>query len=43
MNAHVSPDDLMVWADVGAVDDVPRLGARRVELVSPPHMRGTTE
>ena len=31
MNAHVHPDSLMAWIDAGATDDVPRLGARRVE------------
>ena len=29
MNAHVP---LVTWIDVGALDDVPRLGARRVAL-----------
>ena len=31
MNAHVHPDSLMSWVDVGATDDVPPLGTRRVE------------
>ena len=31
MNAHVDPSTLLRWVDVGAFDDVPPLGARRVE------------
>ena len=31
MNAHVDPRSLLQWVDVGAFEDVPPLGARRVE------------